>query len=370
MWRKLRHAGGAVLCLATLTRVAVAAAPDTSGFIFVASPSDPEIAVIDSTTDIVVHRLRLPAAPRQVAVLDRGARLVVSDGVARKLSVIDAKSGVIEREMATTVAPIMLQVERTGTVLAVGDPVAGAVELIQLSKASTVMASGLQGLQSIAFDVGGYLLAAHDHKLAVLDTQTGRMVTEFVIEEGNGPVTHVATDPGGDYAFVLQADRGILSVFNLKKLTKAAHLVLPLPLGGALPSADSQFMLVPIAGGRALAVVSTWTLKESGRIPMAAPVSAVGLGLFQSVSIGMSRASQSVQAADLRDRRSLGILRLPGVPEAGASSPDGVKFYVALNDTGQVAVLDLLHTTVGLLIDTAVRGAATVIPAVGNNYCH
>jgi DNA-binding beta-propeller fold protein YncE len=103
---------------------------------------------------------------------------------------------------------------------------------------------------------------------------------------------------------------------------------------------------------------------------MSAEVSGLGLGLFQSVSIGMSRESRSVQNVDLRDRRRFAPLPLPGVPEAGAASPDGLKFYVALSDTGQVAVVDLRHSAVSHVIKDAVRGASYAVPAVGIGYCH
>ncbi|SMH61443.1 hypothetical protein SAMN02982994_5839 [Azospirillum lipoferum] len=335
-----------------------------------ASASEPVIAVVDSVSDTVVMRIPLPGPARQTVVLERGAKLVVSDGVGRKLSVIETSSGTLDRELATSVVPVMLQIDRTGTLLAVGDPSAGSVEIIRSLGAATVTIPGLPGLRSILFDSSNRLLVAYGHRIAVIDTQAGRVLTELAVEAGKGAITQLATDPGRSYLFALQGDQGLVSIFDLKTLARSARLVLPAPLGSALPSADSQFMLVPVAGGRAVSVVSTWTLKESRRLAMAAPVTGIGLGVFQTVSIGMSRTARSVQAVDLRDRRSLGILPLPGVPEAGALAATGLKYYVTLADSGQLAVLDLLRTSVLSLIDTSVRGAAMVVPAVGYSDCH
>ncbi|HYG90017.1 MAG TPA: hypothetical protein VD978_27610 [Azospirillum sp.] len=346
------------------------AAPDPAGFIFVTSAADRHVAVVDSASDTVVTRIRLAGTPRQIVALGRGAELVVSDAAANKLHVVDVVGGSVKREMATGVMPVLLQPDRTGTVLAVADPAAGVVELVRPAGGPSVQVPGLADLRSMAFDPSGRLLVAHGGRIAVIDTADGRITAELAADDKDGPVLQVATDPGGEYAFAVQGDAGILTVFDLKKRTRAAQMRLPAPLGRLLPSGDSQFVLVPVAGGRALSVVSTWTLKESARIPMSVDVSSLGLGLFQSMSVAMSRASRNVQTVDLRDRRRLAPLSMPGVPEGGAASPDGLKFYVALSDTGGVAVVDIRHSTVSRVIADVVQGASTVVPAVGANFCH
>ncbi|MFC5312743.1 MULTISPECIES: YncE family protein [Azospirillum] len=368
MWRGVLFAG-AVLSL-TAAPTALRAAPDPAGFIFVSSAVDPDIAVIDSASDTVVTRIKLPGAPRHVVALGRGKELVASDAAAPKLYVVDAVGGTVTRVVETGVAPVLLQLDRAGTVLAVADPDAGAVEFVRPAGGPTTRISGIKGMRSMVFVADGRLLVAHGSRIGLVDPADGRMVAELPVDGRDGPVLQIAADPGGGTAFAVQGDKGVLSVFDLKTLTRAPRLRLPPPVGRMLPSADSQFMLIPVAGGRALSIVSTWTLKESARIPMSAEVSGLGLGLFQSVSIGMSRETRSVQTVDLRDRRRFAPLALPGVPEAGAASPDGLKFYVALSDTGQVAVVDLRHSTVSHVIPDAVRGASNAVPAVGIGYCH
>lgn len=359
----------AILSLIGAPTMPLAAPPDPTRFIFVASALDPIIAIIDSATDSVVSRTRLPGLPTQIAALNRGTELVASDAGARRLYVIDTASGSMKRELETGIAPVLLQADRTGSVLAVADPDLGVVELLHLAGGPSHQVPGLAGLGAMAFAPDGRLLVAHGSRIAVVDL-VGRITAELTVDEADGSVLHVATDPGGEYAFAVQSASGVLSIFKLKELTKATQVRLPGPAGRLLPGADSQFVLITVAGGRALSIISTWTLKESERIPMSAAISSVGLGLLQGVSIGMSRASRTVQNVDLRERRRLTPLRMPGVPEAGTASPDGLKFYVALSDTGQVAVIDILQSTVSHVIEDVVRGASIVVPALGNNYCH
>lgn len=302
-------------------------------------------------------------------MLNRGAELVASDAAARKLYILDTVNGSVERELETGIAPVLLQADGTGSVLAVADPDLGVVELLHPAGGPSRQVPGLAGLRSMVFAPDGRLLAAYGSRIAVVDP-AGRIAAELTVADTDGPILHVVTDPGGEYAFAVQGESGVLSIFELKGLTRATQVRLPGPVGRLLPSADSQFVLITVAGGRALSIISTWTLKESERIPMSAAISSVGLGLLQSVSIGMSRASRTVQTVDLRDRRRLAPLPVPGVPEAGTASPDGLTFYVALSDTGRVAVVDVLHATVRHIIEDVVPGASTVVPALGSNYCH
>ena len=136
-----------------------------------------------------------------------------------------------------------------------------------------------------------------------------------------------------------------------------------------LPSPDGQFLLVPI-GGNSVAVVSMWTLKETNRIRASGEVGSVGLALFQSVATIISRRQRRLLLYDLQDRHVITDLRLPGVPEQGAVSFDGVKFYAALSESGQIAAVHLTGRLTVHLIDGVGSGVSALVPAVGLSYCH
>ena len=207
--------------------------------------------------------------------------------------------------------------------LAVLDPEAGNVALQSIAGGQSVPISGLAGARYAAFDPKGSLLVAHDAQVAIIDPM-GQHDAELIGDPDDGPITHIATDPGGEYVYAVQDKRGVLSIFNLRSRTRAAILRFPAPLGRVVASADSQFVLVPV-GGHAVSIISNWTLRESRRIEVqGAPVS-VGLTLFQSVAAIAVEPGHRLFLYDLQRRHPLADLRLPGTPEFGASSPDEVK---------------------------------------------
>ena len=366
-----------VLVLACVALSVVATLPaarsapvDPAGFLFVASAVDPVLAIIDSASDTTVAHVRLPEIPRQIIARNSGREVLAGAAAARKLYRIDTVAARIAGALATSIAPALLQIDRSERVLAIGNPDGDAIELVQLPDGPGRLVGGMPGVRSMAFTPGGRLLVGYGARIAIVAPQSARIESEFRLVEKDGPVTQVASTPGGEYAFVLQGDQGVLSIFDLKRSSRVSQQRLPAPTGRLLPSPDSQFVLLPVAGGRAISVISTWTLKESARLPTAAAIDTLALGLFQSVSVAVSRAANTVQITDLRDRRSLAPLKISDGPTVGAISADGFKFYLALGDTGRVAVIDLLHAAVGRSIDAVVPGAALLVPATGTGFCH
>jgi hypothetical protein len=189
------------------------------------------------------------------------------------------------------------------------------------------------------------------------------------VDNAKGPVTDIAVDPGSEYAFLEQPQEGILSIFDAHNARRVAVLHLPAPLGRIIPSEDSQFVLVP-TGGKSISVVSTWTLNEKARARIGVEPDSVGLAFFQSVATIISQSKQEIILYDPWTNHLIGEIRLPSRPGLGAASSDGSKFYVALPDTGQVASINLASRRIDHLIDDVGVGVWTVVPAVGNGYCH
>ena len=160
-----------------------------------------------------------------------------------------------------------------------------------------------------------------------------------------------------------------MSIFDAHKAMRVALMRLPAPLGRIIPSQDSQFVIVP-TGEKSLSVVSTWTLNETARANINAELDSVGLAFFQSVVTIITRSARKVILYDLWSKHLIGEIQLPGRPGSGAASGDGSKFYVTLPDTGQVASIDLTTRRIVRLIDGLGEGVWTVVPAVGNGYCH
>ncbi len=265
-------------------------------------------------------------------------------------------------------SPELLQVDRAGTKLAVLDPKAGKVALLPIDGGPPQPLQGMEDARYAAFDSRGRLLVAHGARVSIVDTN-GQPSAELTVDPLDGPITHVATDPGGEYAFAVQGERGVLSIFYLRSGGRPTVLRMPAPLGRSLPSADSQFVLIPV-GDHAVSIVSNWTRKERGRIKVAGRVRSIGLAVFQSVAAIAVGPGRQLVLYDLRDRHLLADLRLPGTPEFGAPSPDGMKYYIALPDLGKIAVVEFTRRPTVRLIDNVGVGAWAVVSAMGDSYCH
>jgi DNA-binding beta-propeller fold protein YncE len=339
---------------------------DEARYIFIASRKRPEIVVIDTKIDAVIRRIALPGVPAQILALESGARLAVTDIASKQVFLVDVTGDRVERSIITPIAPRLLQVNRAGSTLAMVDPDVGAVALMSVAGGEIWPIPNINDVRYAVFDPSGRLLLAHGSNVSIVDL-AGQTREELVADSAEGPITHLVTDPGGENAFVVQGERGVLSIFELRTRTRAVVLRLATPLGRVFPSADSQFVLVP-AGRHTVSIISNWTLRESGRIDVKGKTMSVGLMLFQSVAAIAAEPGQLL-LYDLRDRHPVADLRLPGTPAFGAASPDGLKYYVALPDTGQIAVVDLSERPAVRLIGAGV-GAWAVVPAMGNDYCH
>jgi len=345
-----------------------ALADDPANYLFAISSQHAEAVIIDTSSDKLVDRILLPNVPSDIAALSRGRYLVVADKKAGQLRIIDVTAGRLERSIDVPLKPDILRTDRTGTILAALDTDNGRIALGTAQSSEFRLVPNLTGVTYVVFDAKGRVLAAHPAGVAIVDA-TGRRVGELPVETANGPVTDVATDSGGQFAFVEQPTTGVLSVFDLHHGTREIVLHLPGPLGRVVPSLDSQFVLVPIAG-KSIASISMWTLEEKARIHLDLNPDGVGLAFLQSIAVVTSRSDRKVLLFDLSRERVNGEVRLPSPPGAGIPSNDGTRFYVALPDTGQIASVNVITGQLDRFIDNVGIGVQTILPATSEGYCH
>ena len=101
-----------------------------------------------------------------------------------------------------------------------------------------------------------------------------------------------------------------MSVIDLHSLQVLAVLDLPGPAVQAFPTANAQYVLVPNARDRSVSMISTWSFRESTRLPGAADVAGINLGMFDSVAFVLDRAREDALVLDLDGRRQAGEIAL------------------------------------------------------------
>ena len=376
-----RHLGlllaAALACSVGAARGARAGFEDLDRLVFVANRTSPAIAVVDSATDRLIGQVELAAIPHQFALSDAAGLLVASHLAPAALSIVDLRSDEVEH-FDLAIRPEQLEIDPTGTLVAIASAADDALLLLS--------ASGDHGSRRIAavarpgdllFDRdGGFLFVASTARaaVAVVEVETGRVVAQIDLAAAAGtdpgPVRALARTPGGELGFALHGANGLISVIDLRERRYLTTIALPGPALQAYPTANSQHVLVPNGRDGTVSIISTWSLKETARLPGAAGVAGINTGMFDSLAAVISRDGDKAVLLDLLERRPLGEIALRSRPETGVSTAAGTKLYVALAGSDQLAVIDLRERRLVTMIDGVGERPWAVNSAGALSYCH
>lgn len=344
--------------------------------IFVANRTSPEIAVIDTRRDEVVSRVVTEGIPLHLLASKDRRRLITTSAETKSLSIIDFDSREILHSLKLGFEPAFVQLGPDDRLIAVGGEGGGlAVVSLETGRAVHVV-EGLTETGYAMFSAkGDRLFVSHrgSGRVSVVDLETGR-VTEVIslesVSPNSGGVAHIARTPGGLYGFALHRNGGGLSILDLEQEAAVAAVELPGGHWRGFPTVDSQYVLVPNSDDDSLSVISTRTRRESARFEGIRDMTGVNTALFGSVAFAFSRADKRVTVIDLMEQRIIDRFALPAAPETAATTTDGLKIYVALLESDQVAVIDVIRSKLVKTIDGVGAEPWAVFAAGGLNYCH
>ena len=346
--------------------------------VFVANRTTPEVAVIDSRREEVMGRIALSIVPTQIVALDQRRKLVAINSEEGALGIADLYGVRPPAAVSLGFRPDFLQTSPDGDLVAVAGSAAGTVAVFTLGgPRERHRLEGLAAPGYMTFDRdGGRLLVSHRDKSAVsvFDMESGALAKRIELEEeapgSGGGIAHLTRTPGGELAFALHRDRGLMSIIDLERFETVASVTLPGPAARVFPTADSQYVLVPNPADGSVSMISTWTYKESARFSAARGMTGINTGLVETVALVLSEAEQKAVLLDLRDERRLGELALPDRPETGVTAAGGLKVFVALGDSDRIGVIDMVEGRLTKTIAGVGREPWAVFSAGGLSYCH
>ncbi|MDJ0944683.1 MAG: hypothetical protein QNJ30_14550 [Kiloniellales bacterium] len=343
-------------------------------YVFVANRASSEISVIDARDDRVVERLDLGLTPDSFLLSGSLGLLVAAHAEARRLSILDVTSRRVVEVIETGFRPELIQLNGDGDLLAAADPETGRLLLAGLDDPDLRQEiDGLPAPSDLVFDrEGGRLFVAsgRESRIDVVSLEQGGVTKVIDLGAELPGIADLVRTPGGGIALALHGQSGEVSVIDLPKAERIAKLRVPGPALRGFPSANSQFFLIPNGLDGSVSSVSTWTHRETFRLPAAPDVQGVNLGMFDTLGFAISRSRRQAVALDLQDGRRDKTLELPGTPETGVSAEGGTKLYVALSSSDQVAVIDLMGRRLLRLIDGVGERPWAVNRAGGLSYCH
>ncbi len=377
--QSVRAAAGAlaVFLLLAFAPAGMAAREAMDNFIFVANRTSPEIAIIDIRKDEVVSRIVMDAIPLHLLASKERRQLIATSQATQSLSLVDFDSRETLFRLRLGFEPTFIEMGPDDHLIAVGDAL-GTVAIVSLEEQRELhRIEGLAEPGYVMFSAkGDKLFVSHrrSDEISVVDLALGRVTGRIALvgdssADGAG-IAHITRTPGGHYGFALHREGGGLSVLDLKKEKAIDQVALPGGLWRGFPTIDSQYVLVPNRADDSLSMISARTRQESARFGGIRDMSGVNTALFGSVAFAFSRADRNVTMIDLLEQRIISRFALPSAPETAATTTDGLKVYVALAESNQVAVIDVIRGKLVRTIDNVGAEPWAVLAAGALNYCH
>jgi YVTN family beta-propeller protein len=345
-------------------------------YVFVASRGSSAIAVVDATVDEVVASVPLAAPADQYVVSEEVRILVASHRQTRLLSLVDL-DGLKARTLELDFDPEQIELAPDGRTLAISGGEQRIVAIAPLPAGRIVhRIRSIAGSGDLMFGRDGGTLFVADQKVGRIvrvDVATGTVAGQIELRDGAAPLPGIVAltrTIDGLFGFAMHGQGGEVSVIDLSTLDQVSTVELPGPARKAYPTGANQFVLVPSERDRSMSLISTWSFRESARLPGAASVSGINLGMLDSVAFVLSRDQNKALVLDLERRRQVGEIPLPSRPETGISVDAGRKLYVALSATDQLAVIDMAARKLVKTIEGVGKAPWGVSSVGALSYCH
>jgi YVTN family beta-propeller protein len=347
----------AVLTLATIIatidgsagRVLSAAARQDFGavsrYVFVPSRSKPTVTVIEQDKDQVVGTLDSGLIPEQVVVSEATAKLVAIDGAVRRISSVDLKSG-RRSSIDLDFVPQRLVGSADGNLVVAANFSTGTVAFIELMRGRVVsQVTGLPAIRDLMLGSdGAFLYVAADRMkgVGVIDVARGRLIEEIpTLGIHPGDIAGLTRSPNGRLGYAKARNDGAMTVLDLSNFRSIRKLNVGRDSAKAFPTGFGGYLVVPDNTEGTVMIVANSSLSVAAMLKGVAGMTTVYSGWFDTLALVPSSTERKLLIYDLDQLAEARMISLPAKPGAGAVTPEGTKLYLALNDTGQVAVIDL-----------------------------
>jgi YVTN family beta-propeller protein len=336
--------------------------------LIVAARDSTSVALVAFDEDRLIGQLDLGIVPRELRVSDGGALVAASDRRSRQLAFADVVARTVRRVDVPS-RPTRLVVSPDGTTLASVDDESGEVALLDFKSGSVKLSfQGPPHIRAAVFSTDAALLfvgADSFQGVAAIDLASGRLVATIDCP----PVVDLVRAPNGREGFAVTADHehSILHL-DLKSLAILGRLT-GRPAAAAFTTGFGRYLLLPDPDAGTVTIASVATLQPGPLLPAAAGVSTAYSAWFDTVALVPSPPARKVLVYDLESGRNAGAITLGGRPGAGTVAPEGDKFFVPVEESGELVVID---TRDRRQIATINVGAGPVRAVIGGGYgiCH
>lgn len=342
---------------------------------FVASRTEPAIAVLDLATATVAARIGITAPAHQMAVAEGQAELIVGSLEDHTVNVVDLRSLKVARSVALDHEPEHMQLSPDGRTLAVGNFYADALTLVNLDDMTTRPVAGLAQPHNIVFDPDGSRLFVANlglDEVSVVDVADASVSGLIAVPRpaGSAPgITDLAPSRDGRRLVAIPSSGSEIVSLDIERgVALRRDAVGPQPWLVALTS-DDRFVLSANVGDASLSLVDAGAGGELARLPGSHDVTGLVPAWFGSVALLLSGDPAQALFVDLETFAALPPIALPSRPLAALPSSDGARIFVTLAEGDRIAILDPRDRTVERMIEAVVAAPGDIVGVGSRNIC-
>jgi DNA-binding beta-propeller fold protein YncE len=334
-------------------------------YVFVPSRNAPIVGLIERESDGVVGTLDLGLVPEQIVVSEAAGKIAAVDGIAPSVSIVDLANG-RQLTLALQFTPHRLIASPDGYLIAAADPSAGSLAFIELAR-NRINASmtGLSPIRDLMFGPDGaflYVAAERSDGVGVVDVARGKLIEHIAVPSlGSAGTAGLTRSPSGRMGYVKAQGNGMISLVDLSNFRPVREIEVGRDAPKVFPTGFGGYLVVPDNSEKTVTVIATASLTIAAMLKGAAGMATVYSGWFDTLALVPSSSERKLLVYDLDRLSRAPDISLPGRPGAGAVTPDGARLYLALEDAGKVAVIDLQKRALLRMIAVAANPAAAIM---------
>lgn len=326
------------------------------------------VALIAFDDNRLLGHLDLGIVPLELRVSDGGVLMAAADRRSRYLAVAEV-AGRTVRHVDLPCRPMRLVASPDAATLAAIDEDSGEIAIIDFRSGHIKLCfQGPAHIRAAIFSTDAALLfvgADTFQGVATFDLAAGRLVATI----GGPPVIDLVRSPNGREGFAITADHEH-SILHLDlKSPRILGRLTGRRAAGVFTTGFGSYLLLPDPDAGTVTIASVQPLKPGPPLAAAAGVSTAYSAWFDTVALVPSPPAHKLFVYDLEAGRNDGAISLGGRPGFGSTSPEGDKFYLPVEDSGEVVVID---TRDRRQVDTISVGGAPMraVLAAGYGICH
>lgn len=366
----------AALFLVLILSCTVAMAQDISNprsLIFVGDQSENLIDVISVNTSEVVYRIETSIHPDHILATPFAPILIYSDVAAKKMVFYDLQNKIESKIIDLPLVPRNMVMDTSGSKIGISDDVDGGFALVfPFDQRVEFSLKDFPPSPAVLFDpneVELYYSNGTAGSIGILNINTEERYEIPVTDDGDQELTAPSRSLDGRYIYIGNVSTG--EVYSLNAYSGAIFRTFD--VGGTLArpytTPEGVFLYMMDRENGRMVTIEQHGFTQYADVSMGQSIDLVTVGRFDHLNLFASSETSQWSIYDNIKKEVTKQGEFSGRPIGAAGSADGKFAYVALEDSAEVAVVNLEKGSVDYIAATD-NGSGAFTLGLSNNVCH